>query len=221
MRAPVVRTTLASAFPGVVLRGPDLVQIYNDTGLGIPTRACWPEAWEFNAPIYERVRRGETVAFDDVLIPIGRYGAVADAWFTISYSPLWDDGREIGGVLVTLLEATARVAARRLEAERERLVEQLKVERTQLGEVFRQAPAFLAVLRGRDHAFALANDAYLDLVGRCDMGGRPVAEALPEVKEQGFIDLLEACSRPTRRSSARRCPCASRARPARRPRSGS
>jgi PAS domain S-box-containing protein len=82
-------------------------------------------------------------------------------------------------------------AARAAGMERERLLRALEVERSRLEYVFQQAPAFLAVLRGPDHVFELVNDAYRQLVGRHDLVGRPVREALPEVREQGFISLLD------------------------------
>ena len=196
-----VSTMLGSRFPNIVLWGPDLIQLYNDGyreimgakhpwGLGIPTRECWPEAWGFNEPIYARVRQGQSVFYEDVLIPLMRYGRLEDVYFTLSYSPILDETCAVAGVLVTLLETTARVQATRLEAERERLLAQVQLERNRLGEVFQQAPGFLAVLRGEQHVFELANESYLNLVGRRDILGKPVAEALPEVREQGFVDLL-------------------------------
>ena len=197
-----VSTILGSAFPNIVLWGPDLVQLYNDgyrevmgakhpSGLGMPTQECWPEAWGFNEPIYNRVRDGETVYFEDVLIPIVRYGTLEDVYFTISYSPVQDDSAAVGGVLVTLLETTSRVEEGRLREEREQLLASVNLERNRLGTLFQQSPSFLAVLRGREHVFELANDAYYQLVGHRDIIGKPVAEALPEVVEQGFVDLLD------------------------------
>jgi PAS domain S-box-containing protein len=82
-------------------------------------------------------------------------------------------------------------AQRAAAAERESLIRALEVERSRLAYVFQQAPAFLAVLRGPEHVFELVNDAYLQLVGRRDLMGKPVREALPEVREQGFVDLLD------------------------------
>lgn len=57
--------------------------------------------------------------------------------------------------------------------------------------LFRQAPGFMAVLTGPDHVFSLANTAYEDLVGRRNLVGKSVAEALPEVVDQGFVRLLD------------------------------
>ena len=76
-------------------------------------------------------------------------------------------------------------------AETERLTQALAVERARLAEVFRQAPSFLAVLRGPNHVFEFANDAYFDLVGRRDIIGKPLLEAMPELRGQGFDQLLD------------------------------
>jgi PAS domain S-box-containing protein len=82
-------------------------------------------------------------------------------------------------------------ASRTANAERDRLLRALEVERSRFEDVFKQAPAFLAVLRGPEHVFALANDAYYRLVGNRELIGKPVLEALPELTEQGFKDLLD------------------------------
>jgi PAS domain S-box-containing protein len=230
-------SVLASAFPGILLWGPELTQLYNDGyapvlgakhpwGLGRPTREVWPEAWSFNEPIYARVRAGETVSLQEQLYRLARGGPAApleDVYLTISYSPVLDDDDTIGGVLVTLLDVTeARRAqaaledanaqmeeqqaeleitnlqlqenASELEArteELERANAELRTVEERLQQVFAQAPAFLAVLRGDDHRFEFVNDAYYQLVGHREVIGRRVAEALPEVVEQGFVTILD------------------------------
>jgi signal transduction histidine kinase len=82
-------------------------------------------------------------------------------------------------------------ARRAMEEEREKLLGELQLERARLADVFRQAPTFLAVLRGPDHVFELVNDAYYQLVGHRELLGKPVFEALPEVRDQGFKELLD------------------------------
>jgi signal transduction histidine kinase len=82
-------------------------------------------------------------------------------------------------------------ARRAMEEEREKLLGELQLERARLADVFRQAPTFLAVLRGPDHVFELVNDAYYQLVGHRELLGKPVFEALPEVRGQGFKELLD------------------------------
>jgi PAS domain S-box-containing protein len=120
-----VDLVLACRFPMVVLWGSKLIQIYNDgycglmgqkhpAGLGQPTRACWPEVWHINEPIYARIWGGETLTFEDQLYPITRYGYRERAYFTLCYSPVRAESGEVGGVLVTVFETT-----RRLQAEHE------------------------------------------------------------------------------------------------------
>jgi PAS domain S-box-containing protein len=198
-----VEMMLASAFPMIVLWSRELIQIYNDAyvpiigakhpaALGKGNEETWPEVWHINEPIFERVLRGETVAFEDARYPLHRNAAGAeDVYLTISYSPIPSDDEGVGGVLVTMLETTGRVAARRMEEDRERLMRELSVERSRLEEIFRQAPAFLAVMRGPEHVFELVNDAYLQLVGKRDLIGKPAREAFPEVVEQGFLGILD------------------------------
>src|SRR5690606_25187258 len=67
----------------------------------------------------------------------------------------------------------------------------LDEEREYLRSLFEQAPGFMAVLRGPDHVFTIANKAYRDLVDRDDLNGKSVREALPELTGQVFYDLLD------------------------------
>jgi signal transduction histidine kinase len=64
-----------------------------------------------------------------------------------------------------------------------------------LSSIFLEAPAFIATLSGPDHVFEMANPRYLQLVGHREVLEKPVREALPEVVEQGFVDLLDSVYR--------------------------
>lgn len=64
-------------------------------------------------------------------------------------------------------------------------------EREYLRSLFEQAPGFMAVLRGPTHVFEIANDAYQTLVGRRDLIGKSVRDALPDIDGQGFYELLD------------------------------
>jgi signal transduction histidine kinase/DNA-binding response OmpR family regulator len=67
----------------------------------------------------------------------------------------------------------------------------LDAELERLHDLFTQTPGFMAVLRGPDHVFELANTAYYQLVSRSDILGKTVREALPDVDGQGFYELLD------------------------------
>ncbi|MFC4173451.1 PAS domain-containing protein [Microvirga sp. GCM10011540] len=50
--------------------------------------------------------------------------------------------------------------------------------------------AFRSVLQGPDFTFIAANDPYFRLVGSRELVGLPVREALPELRGQGYYELL-------------------------------
>jgi hypothetical protein len=62
-------------------------------------------------------------------------------------------------------------------------------ERLQL--MFEQAPGFIALVEGPEHRFALANEAFSDLVGKRALIDKAIAEALPEFAEQGIDEILD------------------------------
>ena len=75
--------------------------------------------------------------------------------------------------------------------ERSRAEDALRAERDRLYALFEHAPGLVAVAHGPDHVFALANQAYRELVGGRELVGRPVRDALPELIDQGFVELLD------------------------------
>jgi PAS fold len=85
-------------------------------------------------------------------------------------------------------ELVARIEGQLLRA-RIRALEESHARR--LASVFAQAPVAVALLRGPDHVFELANPSYLALVNNRPILGKPVRDALPEVEHQGLIDLLD------------------------------
>jgi two-component system cell cycle sensor histidine kinase/response regulator CckA len=106
----------------------------------------------------------------------------------VSSAPIIDsDGRIIGGVAVNV-DLTERELETR---ERERLVATLEAERSRLATIFQEAPAFLAVMHGPEYVFERINPAYLQLVGHRDPVGLSLLEALPELRDQGFVELLD------------------------------
>jgi signal transduction histidine kinase/DNA-binding response OmpR family regulator len=85
----------------------------------------------------------------------------------------------------------AAVALEQLNRQLVTEVEQRTAERDRMRGLFQQAPSFMCILRGPQHVFELANDAYLQLVGHRELQGLSVREALPEVSGQGFFELLD------------------------------
>jgi two-component sensor histidine kinase len=191
----IVDIITSSPLAMIVLWGPSLVQIYNaayakilaakhPSALGQPTRECWPEVWEFNAPIYKAVRRGEVRAFPKQPLTIERNGVAEEAWFDLTYSPVRDEAREVAGVLVTVVETTHQV---RLDA----LTQAAADQGEHLRALFQQAPGFIALMKGPDHVFEFANPAYMRLVGGRPVIGLAVREVISEAEGHDFFALLD------------------------------
>ena len=84
-------------------------------------------------------------------------------------------------------EAGVLQRAARVQATNQQLSGEVDLVRALL----RQAPGFVAVLSGPAHKFEIANEAYERLVGRTELVGKSLAEALPEIVDQGFLGLLD------------------------------
>ena len=118
-----VSMMLESRFAMVVAWGPEFRFFYNDryrpilgtkhpAALGTPAPEIFPEIWSVIGPEFERVRRGESFALDDWLLPLERNGYLENCWFTVSYSPIRDETGGVGGLLAVVAETTGRVEGR-------------------------------------------------------------------------------------------------------------
>jgi signal transduction histidine kinase len=189
-----VNTLLGSRHPMFLWWGEDLIQFYNDAyrpsiredkhprALGQRGRDCWPEIWSVIGPqIDGAMTRGEPTWHENQLVPIFRNGKLEDVYWTYGYSPVRDGDGAICGTLVVCTETTDSVVARA----------QLQKERERLADLFQQAPAFFALLRGPGHVFEMVNPPYQELIGQRAVLGKSVREAIPEAEEQGFVALLD------------------------------
>jgi rsbT co-antagonist protein RsbR len=90
----------------------------------------------------------------------------------------------------TLHEENQHLRARIAELEAER--DEARLAYQQMYEVLMQSPAPIFLLRGDNLAYELANPAYLQMVQKSDVIGKPVREVFPELEDQGYFDVLEA-----------------------------
>ena len=109
-----VRILLTTGHPTMIMWGPELTCLYNDTFsrslgpkkhpaiLGAPARRAWEEVWPVVGAQIEQVVRGEgAVWFENVCVPIIRHGALQEVYWTYSYSPIDEPAfpHGVGGVL--------------------------------------------------------------------------------------------------------------------------
>lgn len=116
------------------------------------------------------------------------------AHFTDHYAPLdlWTEvdayPTNQGGISIFFRDVSGKIKG---EIERQNLLEALKTEKNRLAEALEFAPAFLAVLEGQNLTYTMANKSYYQLVGYRDIIGKSLLEALPEVRGQGYKELLD------------------------------
>ncbi|MBP1807608.1 PAS domain S-box-containing protein [Rubellimicrobium aerolatum] len=186
-------TCLNSQAVSAIYWGPEFRLLYNDAyrpfldsrhpwALGRPMAEIWPTMWQaLTASAGQVYETGHGIVAENQLLLMERDGGLVESFWFYSFAPIRGETGQVDGIFLTALDTTGRVLAERYNAS----------ERERLARMFEQAPGFMAMLDGPEHRFALVNPAYLQLVGHRDVLGRTVAEALPEVVEQGFIGLLD------------------------------
>lgn len=191
---------LSSRFPMVIRWGARMINLYNDAyipilgmrhpfAFGRAVAEVWPDVWPTVSAQAEQVMAtGESTWNEHVPFVMMRNGYSEEVYFTFSYSPLYDDHGGIGGVLCVCTEDTTRI---KLERERDALLKALDAQRAQMADAFEQSPAALAILRGPEYVVESVNRRYQQLVGPREVVGKPLAEAIPEIQQQGFIRLLD------------------------------
>ena len=181
-----------SPVPMVMLWGEKGVMIYNDAYsvfaghrhpalLGSNVREGWPEVADFNDNVMKVGLAGKTLAYQDQELTLYRTGFAERVWMNLDYSPVPDESGKPAGVIAVVVETTERVLAERRNRE----------EFQRLQSLFAQAPTFMAMVSGPEHRFTMVNPEYRKLIGQRDVIGLTVREALPEISDQGFIDLLD------------------------------
>lgn len=116
---------LGSRFPMLLWWGPELLHLYNDAyrpilrdkhpaSLAAPAAEVWAEVWDLAGPMAEGVQRGGPATWTEDLQLFIKSGDMAEeTYFTFSYSPVPGDDGQIGGLLNTVPETTAKVQSER------------------------------------------------------------------------------------------------------------
>jgi len=188
----VLNLVLNSKFPMFLAWGPELVFLYNDAyaeiigskhpaALGARFPDIWKEIWSDLAPLVDQALGGTPTFHENAQFNVFRNGRYENAWYIFSYSPLLGAGNEVNGLFCVCSETTELVLAARYRAE----------ENQRLRRLFKGSPGVIAHLVGPHHVYDVATDAYLRLVGKADLIGMPIRQALPELAGQGLFELLD------------------------------
>ncbi|MBQ0768554.1 MAG: PAS domain S-box protein [Bizionia sp.] len=75
--------------------------------------------------------------------------------------------------------------------EKKRLEKAIENERDQFYDMFLKAPSAIGMLKGENHIFEMANPFYLQSIGKNDIIGKTISEVLPEIVDQGVVNMLD------------------------------
>jgi len=122
-------------------------------------------------------------------LPIQRYDIPMQNGFEIRFwsasnRPVMAANGEVSYLIHTVEDVTERI---RMEERENQIKSMEKAHR-----IFLNAPVIIGIVRGDDYVIELANDRLLEVWGRTkEVIGKPLLQAIPELKEQGFIELLD------------------------------
>jgi len=186
-----LETILRSAAPKLLLWGRQMTSFYNDSfahligdpaaeGIGVAYPVLRPELWgivrEHVAGAWRGCERLKTE-----LKLVDKPDAKSPSYYDIYFTPLFGEFNRPAGVLIDVHDTT--IAWRSSEI--------LRLENETLQRLFIAAPVIMAYAVGADLKIQFANQAFQKFVGFRPLDGLPIAEAIPEVAEQGFIHRLE------------------------------
>ncbi|MDP5199471.1 PAS domain S-box protein [Flavobacterium sp. DG2-3] len=186
---------LGNPFGMYIAWGENYTQLYNDAfrpilgaskhphALGISSRETFAEIWDTIGPMFADVMEGNAVSFPDFKVSLHRNGYTEDCFFDFSYSPIKIEDGSVGGILVTVIENTEkRIVADALQESNARFVNNIM-----------QAPVAMCIFRGENHLVEIANEQMLELWGTKaeNVINKPIFEVLPELKKQGFNEILQ------------------------------
>ena len=196
-----VSILLETKFPMYIAWGETFTQFYNDAflpilgttkhpaAMGSSTQQTFAESWDTMGPIFTGVRQGEAFGFIDWALPFARRGFLEECYFNVTFSPIRDEGGNVGGVLGIMTESTTQVLGERRLRTLLELAERA-IEVKDVAEACRSAVEALRTNDG-DVPFALmyllsADQTYFDLVASAALpAGSAAAPLRPECQENG------------------------------------
>ncbi len=186
---------LNNPFGMYIAWGDEFTQLYNDAfrkilgsdkhpdALGNSPDNTFSEIWHITKPMFEEVMNGKSINFPDFVVPLNRNGVVETCYFDFSYSPIRIENGKIGGILVTVVETTAK----------KRAADILKEKNERFKNNIMQTPLAMCVFRGKDHIVEIANDKMIQLWGTTTekVLNKSIFDVLPEIKDQGLEELIQ------------------------------
>lgn len=128
-------------------------------------------------------------------------GGMEERYWSATHTPLHDADGNVTLILQHTVDVTELHNLRQMRdeaglMERANAVQSryldIAAQAQEMMDLFEQAPGFISVLRGPDHEVVMANATTRRLVGGRELVGQKLAQAIPELPGQGFLDLLDS-----------------------------
>ncbi|MEZ0483869.1 PAS domain-containing sensor histidine kinase [Fibrella aquatica] len=178
IKDPELTFTMANHFYGqLVGRNPDEL-------IGKPLLSALPElvGQGFDLLLREVIRTGTPYLAEEVVVDLVRFGKPETIYVDMTYQPMLALNGELGGVLVVASDVTQQVLSR----------QKIEESEARFRSLVEEAPVATCLFVGPDLIIDVANEAMINVWGKgLSVIGKPLAEALPELKDQHFLPLLD------------------------------
>jgi PAS domain S-box-containing protein len=131
--------------------------------------------------MYEVARKGERWEARESPVTVMINKEPVTDYFNYSLTPLVDEDGIIFGILNMAQEVTDSVRAR----------QRVEASEAKLRAIIESAPAAIGVFTGPDLIISNPNQQFIEVIGRGPaLEGRPLAEVMPELEQQPFLEIL-------------------------------
>lgn len=166
------------AFVDIVGKGWDIV--------GKPLREAMPELVTEGQPYLEILNNvfteGKMFETHGSLVKILQNGILTNRYYNITYSPMFDADGKVWAILDIAIDVTEQVEAQK----------KAEASETQFRALIEEAPVATCLFVGRDLKIEIANERIIAIMGKGpSVMGKPLAEAVPELAGQPFLQQLE------------------------------
>ena len=170
----------------IKLANEKILEVWGKTNdiIGKPVFEVFPELIKqgFQSVLYNVVHKGETFIANEQPILLVRHGQPETLYLNFSYNPVRNVNGVIEGFFTTGYDVTELVTAKIKLAESE----------SRFRNIIEQAPDPILILKGENMSLEVANQPLLDIWGiNSDAFGKGFLEILPEMENQGFLEMLQ------------------------------
>jgi signal transduction histidine kinase len=188
-----VYTMLRTTVPTHISWGKEYIQLYNDAAISTFDKGRHPAAlgsslknriqvWKILEPVFATIMAGGKEQQKDLQMRIDTNGFIEERYVDIFYAPICNDDWTIGGVQTVVFETTDKVNA----------FGQLKEDALKLRSIIDEATIAICFFVGKEMTIEMANTAMRNIWDKgADVIGKTLEDALPELKGQPFLDLLQ------------------------------